>query len=285
MSLTITNIQRFCVHDGPGIRTTIFLKGCSLKCPWCANPETINPNIQCFLDKEKCDRNIGTSKCDPECSVLKGETPNEKDSARCRAKAILQFGKVISEEEILEIITKDKVYYKDGGGITFSGGEPLLQLRNNKDLLKRIHEQYNVCIESSLSLPCDLEECQRYIDLFFVDLKTMVKEDYKNVVKGNLDVFEINIGILKQCGRMKDVVIRIPYVPDLTDKKENIDAINRFIEEYGIDDIQVFSLHNLAKPKYGSIGKEFVPNKEVDVDTLTRFKDQLVCNKTSILKI
>ncbi len=285
MSLTVTNIQRFCVHDGPGIRTTVFLKGCSLRCPWCANPETINPSIEYYVDEKKCKCNVGTKNCFDGCSVLKCQPPTGNDYSNCKAKAILRFGKTMSEDEVYSEIAKDEVYYENGGGVTFSGGEPLLQLGTHVEFLKRVHDSYNVCIESSLSTPKGLEECQPYIDTFLVDLKTMVKEDYKSVVHGNLDNYVNNLKILHEHDRMKDVTFRIPYVPDMTNKAENIAAINNLIEEYGIKGIQLFSLHNLAKPKYESIGKEFVSNAKASSEELDSFKKQLACKDITILKI
>jgi len=138
----ITNIQRFCLHDGPGIRTTIFVKGCSLRCPWCCNPECLNPNYEVYFQRNKCLLERGIS-----CNICCGELfknpqeyfqVNNKNSILyefdfesfkecCPTKALDVCGKIYSVEEIMKILKKDMLYFRNsGGGVTFSGGEPLL---------------------------------------------------------------------------------------------------------------------------------------------------------------
>ena len=142
MKVRVSNIQRFSLHDGPGIRTTIFFKGCNLKCPWCANPENID-----FMP-----------------------TPYINDNTK--EEGI--FGYEVEALELYEEIIKDKEFYKlNNGGVTFSGGEPMLQMRQLEPLLQKLKEEkINMCIETALQVPKELVEiAQKYIDEFIIDTK------------------------------------------------------------------------------------------------------------------
>src|SRR5574344_126701 len=126
MKIMITNIQRFCLHDGPGIRTTIFFKGCTVHCPWCANPENITGEIYYYYYKEKCIKNDNSCALNDDCCILHGEFSQEKlksSNDKCLVDAISQYGREYSCEEIENEIYKDVGYYENCGGVTFSGGE------------------------------------------------------------------------------------------------------------------------------------------------------------------
>ena len=286
MSLVVTDIQRFCVHDGPGIRTTVFLKGCTLKCPWCANPETIKKDIEYHVDLNKCKRFKKGRYCNHNCNVLLGQAPDIRDKEYCKANAIIQFGRIITGQELLKEIEKDAIYYESVGGITFSGGEPLIQLCKNVDLLKKLHDRFNICIETSLSTYGEgLSDIQQYIDEYIVDIKTTVKSDYDSLLKGNYNNYVNNLEILYKNNRIKDTTFRIPYVPNITDKKENITNINELIKSYGISNIQIFALHNLAESKYKSINMDFNANQVVGKETIMWFGNQLSCSNIEILEL
>ena len=139
MTVRITNIQHFSLHDGPGIRTTVFLKGCNLTCPWCCNPENINYEIEYYIED-------GIEK---------------------------EFGYDISLEDLEKEILKDQVYYENDGGVTFSGGEPLLQIKLLEPLLKSLKEkEINICFETALSVPLEnLKLAIEYADELFIDVK------------------------------------------------------------------------------------------------------------------
>ena len=139
--MLITNIQRFSLHDGPWIRTTVFLKGCNLRCPWCANPENLS-----FQKEEYVKDGI---------------------------KGI--YGYEISGEELEKEILKDKIYYEDGGGVTFSGGEALLAFKELEPLLKKLKEdKINICVETALMVKNELLEIAlNYVDLFIIDIKIL----------------------------------------------------------------------------------------------------------------
>ena len=286
MSLTITDIQRFCVHDGPGIRTTVFLKGCTLRCPWCANPETIKPQIEYKVDKNKCIGKNNRCEINGLCSVIQDKTITENDYRCCSRGSIVQIGNNISTNKLLGVIEKDVLYYDPYGGVTFSGGEPLLQLRNNIEILKTINEKYNVCIETALCVELNnLEELQQHINHFFVDIKSFIKEDYKQLTGGNLDTVLSNLEKLNRCNRSRDIVIRMPFIPDYTNKQKNIDNINELINKYNFQGIQILKLHNLAKKKYELLDKQFVENPDVNIEKLLQLKDNINHGNITILKI
>ncbi|MBQ9025569.1 MAG: 4Fe-4S cluster-binding domain-containing protein [Methanobrevibacter sp.] len=227
MKVRVTDIQHFSLHDGPGIRTTVFLKGCSISCPWCANPECISSKIQ-------------------------GD-----------------FGYDISLEKLEDEILKDEPYYETGGGVTFSGGEPLLQIKNLESLLKSLKlKNINICFETSLFVKKDyLNIANFYADEFIVDIKLLNKENAKNILNGNIDQYLDNLNSLD----LNKTTFRIPVTEySLNDE----DLILELIKKYVPKKIEIFKLHNLAKKKYEILNKEFY-YKEVSDVNLINFRDKL----------
>lgn len=227
MKVRITDIQHFSLHDGPGIRTTVFLKGCSLKCPWCANPECISPKIQ-------------------------GE-----------------FGYDISLDELEKEILKDEHYYQTGGGVTFSGGEPLLQIKLLEPLLKSLKlKNISICFESALFVPeAYLNIAKMYADEFIVDIKMLNSQNCRNILKGDINQYLNNINLLD----MNKTVFRIPVTEySLHDQTQ----ILEFVELFKPKKIEIFKLHNLAKRKYEILDRDFY-YKQVSDSQLNDFKDKL----------
>lgn len=238
MKILITDIQHFSLHDGPGIRTTIFLKGCSINCPWCANPECIS-------------------------------SKNEGN-----------FGYYISLDDLEKEILKDEPYYKTGGGVTFSGGEPLLQIRNIEPLLKSLKlKNINICFETSLFISEKyLKIAKKYADEFIVDIKMLNSEDCETILHGNINQYLNNLKLLD----LKITTFRIPITEfSLKDK----DLILDLLEKYNAKKLEIFKLHNLAKRKYEILNKEYY-YKEIKDEQLKDFKkefDKII--DTEIIKI
>lgn len=209
--MIITNIQRMCFHDGPGIRTTVFLKGCSIHCPWCSNPE----NIEFGLDS---------------------------------------WGKEYSTEQAYNEIIKDRAFWKNGGGVTFSGGEALMHMQYIEDLMSELQNTgINIAIETSLYAPgSELLIAMRYIDYFYVDVKILVPEICQDILGGNNEVFLENVQTLVASG--KKVVFRIPCCDKYTLRKENRIKIRNFLSQYPDISIEMFRLHNLGDDKYKHLG-------------------------------
>ena len=227
MKVRITDIQHFSLHDGPGIRTTVFLKGCSINCPWCANPECISSKIQ-------------------------GD-----------------FGYDITLEELEDEILKDEPYYKTGGGVTFSGGEPLLQIKYMEQLLKSLKlKNINICFETALFVSKEyLNISKIYADEFIVDIKMLNPENVRNILKGNINQYLDNLNSLD----LNKTTFRIP-VTEYSLKDQ--DLILKLIEDLEPNKIEIFKLHNLASRKYEMLNRDFYYKKVSDED-LINFKDKL----------
>ena len=237
----ITNIQHFCLQDGPGIRTTVFLKGCSLHCPWCSNPENIKNYAETYYEDD-----------------MKGI-----------------YGKYWSCEEIEREIIKDIYYYECEGGVTWSGGEPLLQFLELQPVLKRIKERnIHQAVETALFVPKEcLEIALKYINLFIVDVKILNKEQCKMVLGGNVDSYLDNIQNLFY--HEKKVIFRIPMIENYTTDTRNIKYILEFLREYKPYKVELLEGHNLAEKKYQSLGKEMVNFAETPKDVMLNLKNNI----------
>ncbi len=233
MKVRVSNIQRFSLHDGPGIRTTVFLKGCNLRCPWCANPENIDFEKTKFTNK------------------------TTKESGF--------FGQDIELMDLYSEIIKDKLYYKvNNGGVTFSGGEPLLQIKQLEPLLIKLkQEKINICIETALQVPTDFVKiAAKYIDEFIIDIKILDKDECKKVINGNIDLYFKNLDFLSKNDQIN--IFRIPLIEEYTLKKHNIEKIIDLLNKYKCKKVEIFKIHNLAESKYDSIGKEMIKFSEIE---------------------
>ncbi len=230
----ITNIQRMCMHDGPGIRTTVFFKGCSLHCPWCSNPENISAGRESY--------------------TVNGNTG--------------MYGKFYTEEELYREIIKDIKFFGQGGGVTFSGGEPLLQLPFLQPLLSRLREKdINICVETALHVPTEsLMSVLPYVDLFFVDMKILHGDMCKNVLGGEVATYLHNLDTLLDRG--KQPIIRIPCNREYTLKEENFSLILDWLKTHPHLSVEVFATHSLGKAKYESLGKECLRWAQISTEEL-----------------
>lgn len=228
MKVIISNIQRFSLHDGPGIRTTVFFKGCNLKCPWCANPENMEFNIQ--------------------------------EYEYCGEKGV--YGKEISLEQLEKEILKDIDFYENGGGVTFSGGEPLLQFEKIKPLLKSLKEKkINICVETALSVPTHLVNTAiKYVDEFIIDIKILDKETVK-MINGNVELYLKNIDEIFK--NKKDVIFRIPIAKGYIFTDRNLNLIIQLLTKYKPKKVEIFRIHNLAEKKYKSLNRDIIKLEDV----------------------
>jgi pyruvate formate lyase activating enzyme len=234
----VSDIQRFCLHDGPGIRTTLFLKGCSLRCPWCANPETIIPEIQTVTDKQG---NHHT------------------------------FGKSLSLSQIKEELLRDHSYYENGGGVTYSGGEPLLQFTKIEQLLNDLCIlEVNQWIETSLFASIEgLKTGIKYIDGWYVDCKILYDNNIcRTVTGGDLELFMRNLDHLFSNVPKNKIIFRFPFVPNMTDSEQNQTALVRLVNNYTPAGVEVIKAHNLGKSKYEKMGLQAPQIGEIDSEKL-----------------
>lgn len=268
MKINLTNIQRFSINDGPGIRTTVFLKGCSIRCPWCSNPENLTPEQQEYIH-----------------DGIRGV-----------------YGKMMSADELYDEVIKDKTFYQSGsnnqnwniteagevdllpGGVTFSGGECLLQIQALKPVIEKLHEQeIHTCVETCLFVPEDnLKFALKLIDLFIVDIKILNECNVKAIEKGNLPLYLRNFETLMESG--KTVIVRIPVIGGYTDTIENQNAVAKFlskeIEIGNIIRIEMIKEHNLGIKKYESLHAVYpditIPNYQgVSDDTMVSYQRRI----------
>lgn len=262
--ILVSNIQRFSLHDGPGIRSTVFLMGCSLRCPWCSNPE----NLKCEVQGYFRDGRHG------------------------------QYGKYMTTEDIFAEVMKDKAYYGTGstdedelsrmpGGITFSGGEPLLQAERLVPLWDKLKkEQVHIAVESALFVPKErLEQAIRYADLFYIDVKILKESICKNLLGGGITLYQQNVQALFES--KKKVVFRIPVIGGYTDTEENRKDVIRFLSVYKPLKVELIKGHDLGRSKYMSLGME-PPRFEEPNDRFIEEYCEQICDigiKAEICKI
>lgn len=222
-TVRISNIQRLCFHDGPGIRTTVFLKGCSIHCPWCANPENIMYEIQPYFD----------------------------DSG----KETGEYGMDITLEELLLEVVKDRNFYLNDGGVTFSGGEPLLQIEKYASVLRELKEMgIHLAVETALFVPeSKVDLAKQYFDWFYIDMKILEPEECKVILGGNVGQYLSNLKNVSRSG--KKICIRIPC-SGKTVNESNVRMIADTMKENCINDVELFNLHDLGAKKYERLGWE-----------------------------
>ena len=241
MTATIFEIKRFAVHDGDGIRTTVFFKGCPLRCVWCHNPEGLTSAPQIARYTYKC---IGCGECKKE-----GFVPED-----CLGDAQILYGKEITAKELLPALLEDRDFYEtSGGGVTLSGGECLMQADFCAELLKRlkeidVHTAVDTCGFVSKAA---LDKVIPYTDIFLYDLKAYDEDAHINCTGQTNKPILDNLRYLDSIG--KKIEIRIPFVPNYNDRE--IEKIARLLSKLNnITKIRVLSYHNYAGSKYEALG-------------------------------
>ncbi len=280
----IFNIQKFSIHDGPGIRTTVFFKGCNLKCSWCANPESQCMQKQLTLDANKC---LRCMKCVEVCpaharKITDGLPHVDAElcsfcgacEAACPVRAIGREGRCVSLNETLEEVMKDKPFYDhSGGGVTFSGGEVLLQQEFAISLAQALRANgVHVAIETAAAVPSEqfkafLEE----IDYAFVDLKHYDSTRHRDGTGvGNEQIIE-NIRLLVESG--KEYCIRIPVIPGYNDSPDDARCFAELLKELGAANVQLLPFHQLGEQKYALLGRDYAwqGKKQLHREDLTAY--------------
>jgi len=269
MKNLVFNIQKFSINDGPGIRTTVFLKGCMLNCIWCHNPESKSPHPQLMLNEKLC---IGCGECRKVCpkglhSV--GENGEHLiDRENCAAcgtcadgcvGALEISGKEMTVEEILKEVMKDKIFYDNsGGGMTVSGGDPLMKPKFTLELFKAAKEKgLHTCIETSgFAKWEDIEAMLPYVDLFLWDVKESDSARHKEYTGVPNERILENLHKLNEAGA--GIVLRCPIIPGFNDRKEHLEFIGALAEELEhVIKVDVEPYHPLGKSKCEAIGKKY----------------------------
>lgn len=262
--ILIFNIQKFSLHDGPGIRTSIFLKGCPLRCKWCSNPESQNPYVNIFLKDEnrtKIDVKKDELNFDQDGYIIEDDIFFDL----LKAKGIEdnsvkydQVGRPMDLDRLVEIAMEDKVFYDSSkGGVTISGGEPLMQATLLVELVKKLKAQgLHTAIETTLfTNPENVSKLYPYLDLFIADCKNW-----------NEEVHQIKTGVLNRIildnlrevvKNAKDYLIRIPVIPDFNYSKEDAYEFAKLFNDLGIEKVQLLPFHQFGKGKYENYGIKY----------------------------
>lgn len=239
MSVRVTNIQRMCFDDGPGIRTTVFMKGCSIHCPWCSNPENIS------FEKQ---------------TTFGG----------------IEYGIDYEPQELVRILEKDKEFWDYDGGVTFSGGEVLMQAFQLEEvwaLLKK--DDVHLAVETALFVPAQaVEIAMRYIDLFYVDVKLLDRELCLSVLGGDLNSYYNNVKMLVSQG--KDIYFRVPCFREYVMQEHHMKELLQFFRDYKQYPIELFPLHDLGRKKYESLGLRMREFEKVTERDLKIFQAKLI---------
>lgn len=288
MTGSIFNIQRFSTNDGPGIRTVVFLKGCPLSCIWCHNPESKEVSPDIFYDKKKC---IGCRKCEMTCELgqhlfnsgqhifLRKDCKKcQKCALMCPTGAIEFCGKEVSSEEVLnELIRDEEFFIESGGGVTLSGGEPLMQFDFSLEILKKVKKHgIHTAIETSGYSFGNLSEISKYVDLWLYDIKLLDEDAHiKCTGVSNKKILE-NIHFLDSIGAK--LILRCPIIPKVNLSQEHFDRISVLANNLkNVIAIHFEPYHPLGIDKAFRLGKiQKYDNKDfLSIDNIQQFVNQI----------
>lgn len=230
----IFNIQRFSLHDGPGIRTTVFFKGCNLRCAWCHNPESFIKEPQVSIDRKK-------------------ENGADPDGAKTT------IGKQYTPREVMDVVVKDRAYYeRSDGGVTFSGGEPTYQYKFLLELVKLAkQEKMHVCLETNgMVAEKQLIEISQYIDLFLFDFKHYDDAMHEKYIGASNQPILKNLELLNRLE--KPLILRCPIIPGVNDVPEHFEAIKALRNKCSnIQNVELMPYHDIGVSKWENIGYDY----------------------------
>ena len=266
---TVFNIQKFSVNDGPGIRTTVFLKGCPLRCVWCHNPESKLAKPEIMYSPTKC---IGCRACEAVCPKkchIFSEDKHIFDREKCigcgecvkvcYTDALSLAGEIKTVDEVIAEVMKDKVFYDNsGGGMTLSGGEPMMQFEFTLALLKAAKEKgLHTCMETCGFAKAEaFKEVAPYVDIFLFDYKITDSDTHKKYTGVDNELILNNLHILDEMGC--NTVLRCPIIPDINDNDEHLCAIAELGNSLkNVLEINIEPYHPLGKDKATMLGREY----------------------------
>ena len=286
---TITDIQRFSLHDGPGIRTVVFFKGCPLRCQWCQNPETQNDKPQVMFFENSC---IGCGACIATCKMnavsWNGRYPvtdlNKCISCGACAEACMSNARTLCGErytvdEVISAVMRDETFYKNsGGGVTLSGGEVTVFADFASELLKRLKE---IGIHSAIETCgfCSWEnmvKISRWTDLFLYDIKHIDDEIHRTFTGRGVSLIHQNLLRLRAEG--KEVIIRVPLIPGVNDDESTIRGIGQLAKKASVSKIHLLPFHQAGENKWKASGKQyfFAERQAMELQEAEKAKDILL---------
>ena len=264
----VFNIQKFSVHDGPGIRTVVFLKGCPLRCPWCANPESQLPREQMLWDRAKC---LHCGHCASVCPA--GAVTIEESGVRingqkctacglcaveCPGRALRKEGEKKTVQQVLDAVLQDLPFYEEsGGGMTLSGGEMLMQPRFARELLLAAKEEglHTCCETTGFAPPAVFAEVMQPLDLLLFDMKHYDTAKHRTGTGVSNELPLQNMAAAVAAG--KEVLPRIPVIPGFNDSPADAEGFSARLRELGVARCQLLPFHQFGENKYGLLGREY----------------------------
>jgi len=280
----ITQIKTLAMHDGPGIRTTIFFKGCPLSCIWCSNPETQQKYPEIYFISNRCRHCGECSKACSENAILQDDNQriDRQKCNRCMrcievcpGNALERVGIEVTAKEVAKKMEEDVPFFKrSGGGVTLSGGEPLLQPEFSFELVRLLHEKgIHTCLDTSGYGSSELvKEVIEYVDLILLDIKHMNPEVHRKWTGVSNELILKNAQIM---AAKRKVRISLPLIPGVNDDIENIEETIKFSKALGIQSIDIMLFHRLGTSKYQFLGlksryDQFGTTSDGQVDRITK---------------
>ncbi|MDK2822019.1 MAG: pyruvate formate lyase activating enzyme [Clostridia bacterium] len=290
----VFNIQYYSIHDGSGIRTLVFLKGCPLRCEWCSNPESQSLKPEVIVLVNRC---IGCGNCIKICSeqaivnTIEGNIINRnkciacgKCTEVCNAGALQIKGKFYTVDDLLEQVMEDAIFYEySGGGITLSGGEPFFQADFTYSLLRTCKEsRLNTAVETCGFVPYEtIERCLPYLDSILYDIKHLDTDIHKQFTGAdNLIILE---NVRKLAKTDVNLIIRVPVIPGINDSNNNLIRTAEFVKELGLKELYLLPYHSLGVRKYSQLGRKYKLNiNPPTVERINEIKEILIDSKLNI---
>lgn len=278
----IFNIQRYSLHDGPGIRTVVFLKGCPLRCRWCSNPESQQrfPELAynnskcigcqaCFLCKEACAYGAIKQNAAGAIEIDRSLCGNCLEcTAPCPSKALHTFGQLMSVPEIIKAVEADSLFYtRSGGGLTISGGEPLMQADFVTEIIKEAKKRrINATIETcGYAAWADLKRVGENLKTIIYDIKSLNADKHKRFTGVTNELICDNLIRLRREFPDLHILVRTPVIPGFNDTKTDIKAILSFLKHLPNTSYELLPYHRLGQQKYQYLGRSY-PMKDVQLD-------------------
>lgn len=269
MTGVLFDIRRYSIHDGPGIRTAVFFKGCPLQCAWCHNPEGISFTPELIFRPTRCILCDDCLDVCPNVAVSRHGNAIQIDRARCKvsgncavacpAEALEVVGRRMAVEQVLAEIERDRTFYEQsGGGVTFTGGEPLAQPRFLLDLLsacrtRGLHTVLDTCGYAPWPV---LDEIRPLVDLFLYDLKLVDDARHREWTGVSSADILSNLRKLSEAG--SHIQVRMPLIPGINDDEENLRATGTFLASLTrVPPVELLAYHNIAEAKYAGLGREY----------------------------
>lgn len=289
MKGNIFNIQKFSIHDGPGLRTTVFFKGCPLRCRWCANPESQSGNMQISYDRRNCAQCLSCVQLCPEKCIeyTDGEIRLDREGCAgcmicvnsCPGKALKAEGKLTDSDEIVRVCMQDIDFYEEsGGGVTFSGGECFYQSEFAAELAGKLKEKgVHLAAETAGYVDSGIfHRLAPMFDLLLFDVKHYDSERHFTGTGVHNELIIDNLRWAKENGFA--LLPRVPVIPGFNDSPEDAAGIAELVKNIGIERVQLLPFHQFGERKYELLGREydFVGRKALQTETLEEYRQVFV---------